>query len=431
MRNIETHIKEFLQPYANQRIALACSGGIDSMVLLYVLIKLKVRPLVLHVNYQLRGEDSNLDAQFIKEYCSENDLEYFDLIIDLKSKLINSGGNLQQEARKVRYEFFESFNDGNTKMLLAHHADDQVETFFLNIARGGGIMGLSCMLEENKIFLRPLLPFFKKEVHEYALKENLKWREDVSNEKLNYSRNKLRKVFIPEMETYHPTFKTEVLYLIDKFQHTQKDLEGKVKPIFDEILVTKLLNFQVFDSLNKEEVNALVRRFDLKSSNVSRLMELRIGENGKFLQFSKGHSYLSIQKIFKEESAFRFVLKEERIPTNWQLIIEKDAEFPKSFDKSIIYLNPEKIIGELKLRKWRKGDRIKPIGLSGSKLVSDILKDAKVPLAFRENQWVVHDHKNLIWLVGYAVCRDVVANNAEAVWKVRVDGILDSLTLQP
>jgi tRNA(Ile)-lysidine synthase len=421
MRNIETHIKEFLQPYHNQRIVLACSGGIDSMVLLHALIKLNLQPVILHVNYQLRGEDSNLDAQFIKAYCLANRLVYFDLNIDLKLHLTNFGGNLQQEARKVRYDFFDSFNDGNTKILLAHHADDQIETFFLNLSRGGGIMGLSCMLQENERYLRPLLPFLKKEINTYALNENLKWREDVSNEKLDYSRNKLRNVFIPEMEISHPKLKSDVLYLIEKFQENQSALELKIKPIFDALCMTKKLEFQIFDFLSQEEIHELLRMFDIKPSYVSRLSELRNKENGKFLKFSDSGAKSKIEKIFKEDDAFRFVLKQDETEITKQLVIEKNVQLPKSFDKQVIYLNPEKIAGDLKLRKWIDGDRIKPIGLSGSKLVSDILKDAKVPLAFRENQWVVHDDKNLLWLVGYAVSREALANITTPVWKVRVD----------
>lgn len=421
MRKIEAHIQNFLQPYTNQRIAVACSGGVDSMLLLNLLIKFKIHPAVLHVNYQLRGEDSMLDAQFIKSFCIENRLEYFDLNINLKSKLNLNGGNLQQEARRIRYQFFESFNDGNTKILLAHHADDQIETFFLNLARGGGIMGLSCMLEVNGIYLRPLLPFLKKEIIEYAHEECLKWREDVSNEKLDYSRNKLRKVFIPQLEAINPNLKTEILYLIEKFQQTQKDLEKKVNPIYQEVVATQTLEFHVFDSLTFEEINELVRLFAFKPSFTSRLMELRNASNGKFLKFSLIDSSNKIEKIFKEGKTFRLVFREEKMATEKSISVEKNVTLPNSFDKFSIYVNPEKINGELKLRRWAKGDRIKPIGLSGSKLVSDILKDAKVPLAFRKNQWVVHDDINLIWVVGHSVSRDAVANNKSPVWKVSVD----------
>ncbi len=421
MRNIETHIKAFLQPYHNQRIALACSGGIDSMVLLHALIKLNFHPIVLHVNYHLRGEDSDLDAIFIKSYCSDHSIDYFDLNTDLKSQLKTFGGNLQQEARKVRYDFFNSFDDGNTKILLAHHADDQIETFFLNLTRGGGMMGLSCMLEENEMYLRPLLPFLKKEIHAYALNENLKWREDVSNEKLDYSRNKLRHVFIPEMETQHPKLKSDVLCLIEKFQEKQRQLELDVKPIFDEVCKTHILKFQIFDSMNQEEINELLRMFDIKPSYYSRLIKLRKSENGKFLQFSASNVNQDIQKIFKEDAAFRFLMNEENTKILKKMVIEKNVQLPNSFDKFSIYLNPEKIVGELKLRKWIDGDRMRPIGLSGSKLVSDILKDGKVPLAFRENQWVVHDDKDLLWLVGFAVSVVALANNTTPVWKVSVE----------
>ena len=223
------------------------------------------------------------------------------------------------------------------------------------------------------------------------------------------------------MEAINPNLKTEILYLIEKFQQTQKDLEKKVNPIYQEVVATQTLEFHVFDSLTFEEINELVRLFAFKPSFTSRLMELRNASNGKFLKFSLIDSSNKIEKIFKEGKTFRLVFREEKMATEKSISVEKNVTLPNSFDKFSIYVNPEKINGELKLRRWAKGDRIKPIGLSGSKLVSDILKDAKVPLAFRKNQWVVHDDINLIWVVGHSVSRDAVANNKSPVWKVSVD----------
>lgn len=425
MGEIEKHISNLLKQYSGKKIAVACSGGIDSMVLLHVLVKLNYQPKVLHVNYQLRGQDSDLDEAFIKNYCFEHNLTFDALHIDLKSQLELKGGNLQQEARNIRYDFFESRNDGGTVILLAHHADDQVETFFLNLARGGGLMGLSCMLEENGIYLRPLLPFFKDELRLYAKNEGVNWREDVSNYKFDYARNKLRNVFIPRMEVFNLGLKKQILLLIEQFQCTQKALAFKIRPLVNEVIETNTLKFHVFDELHSEEINEFIRLLDLKPTFSERLMKLRYSENGKILKCNKG----KFVKIVKEENAFRFLASLERKESKHFLIIEENVELPLVFDKFTLYINPEKIKGKLNLRYWRNGDRIRPIGMGGSKLVSDVLKDAKIPLTLKAEQLIVHDEQHVLWIVGHCVSRDAIADQQHTIWKVSVDRKQDSVTL--
>lgn len=425
MGEIETHINQLLKQYAGKKIAVACSGGIDSMVLLHVLVKLNYLPKVLHVNYQLRGQDSDLDEAFIENYCTQHNLTFDAFHIDLKSQLERKGGNLQQEARNIRYDFFESNSDGGTVILLAHHADDQVETFFLNLARGAGIMGLSCMLEENGIYLRPLLPFFKDELRLYAKNEGVNWREDVSNYKIDYSRNKLRNVFIPQMEAFNFGLKKQILLLIEQFQGAQKALAFKIQPLVNKVIETNALKFHVFDELNSEEINEFIRLLNMKPSFSDRLKKLRFAENGKILKCTKG----KFEIIVKEENTFRFLPSLERKESKHFLIIEKNVELPLVFDKSAVYFNPEKINGKLNLRYWRNGDRIRPIGLQGSKLVSDVLKDAKIPLSEKAEQLIVHDEQHVLWIVGHCVSRDAIADKQHAIWKVSVEWKQDSLTL--
>ena len=176
-----------------------------------------------------------------------------------------------------------------------------------------------------------------------------------------------------------------------------------------------------------------MRLFDLKSTFVKRLIELRKAPNGKFLDLSKSSFTFSnknsFEKIYRENNGFRFIKKTDQNSQNCKLNIEKNASLPQVFDKNFIYLNPKKLNGEFKLRNWQKGDRIKPIGVNGSKLVSDVLKDAKVPLAVRSNQLIVHDANKVLWVVGHCVSREGIADSNQPIWKVSVDTKLDSLTL--
>ena len=162
MHRIEKHIQSNWSHLSSKAISIACSGGLDSMVLLALFCKLELDVNVLHVNYKLRGQDSEDDEKFVRKFCQSKSIKCEVRQIDLNEHL-KSGGNLQQKARDFRYKWFQEIANGsdNNRIALAQHADDQVETFFINLARKSGIMGLACMPEENNGIIRPLLPFKK------------------------------------------------------------------------------------------------------------------------------------------------------------------------------------------------------------------------------------------------------------------------------
>lgn len=225
----------------SKNLFLACSGGVDSMVLLHLLVKADFQVSVLHVNYHLRGEDSYNDAQFVKSSCEKLNLPCYLKSVNTNQILQEKGGNLQDVARKIRYNWFNEITekDPSNFILLAHHNDDQVETFFQHIARKSGILGLAGMLQNYNQIVRPLLNSSKEEILEFAKSNDILWREDKSNIKNDYTRNKLRNILLPEVINQIPTLKDSVLTLVKAFQDTQKDLELKVKPIVFNILETK------------------------------------------------------------------------------------------------------------------------------------------------------------------------------------------------
>ena len=169
MQKLERHIEEKLRGLNNKVFYVACSGGLDSICLAYALHSLGFDSRVVHVNYQLRGEDSEKDARFVEAFCEQNEIEFQKRTVNLAEQL-QDGGNLQELARNYRYQWFKEIIDTDEKncVVLAHHADDQVETFFLNLARKSGVMGLACMPFENKGIYRPLLEITKSQLKAYA-----------------------------------------------------------------------------------------------------------------------------------------------------------------------------------------------------------------------------------------------------------------------
>lgn len=403
MLNSSEHTRIIWQNLRNRNVFLACSGGVDSMVLLHLLRALKVNLTVIHVNYQLRGEASDQDANLVEKICQENNIPFEIRTVDLK-KTLENGGNLQEEARKVRYSWFDDIlaEDTNNRITLAHHQDDQVETFLMNLSRKSGVIGLACMKAEHNGIVRPLLDFSKTEILVYAKKHAIEWREDRSNSSNNYARNRLRNEFIPYVKSEIPHFDTSVLTLVKAFQQKQTELEQKVEPIIQTIVDTCALPISTFEALTEYQKVELLRQLDIPASYVCRLHELN--ERGKQVEFNNA----AFQSAVRDEDQFTFLKEKE---SSFKLVIEEVDALPKDFDKQHVFFDASKIQGELQLRKWAIGDRISPVGMKGSQLVSDIIKDAKITADAKRNQLVVHDDSSVHWCVGLKIGRKAIANS--------------------
>lgn len=416
MNSLKQHIKQFIQPFKDETLFVACSGGIDSMVLLDLLSSVHQHIHVLHVNYHLRGEDSNQDQQLIENECNKRNIPFTVLEIDLKSELNTNNSNLQDKARKVRYDFFEKqLSEKPSKIVVAHHQDDQIETFFINISRKSGIMGLSAMLPFHNNILRPLLSISRADINQYALVKGINWREDRSNLENTYQRNKWRNIFLPLIEKENSDIKQSVLLLIEKFQETQSILENKVSDLNLQISATGALSFKEFDNLSMEELFELLRQLNLGTTgNLKELQKLRLSDKGKKLTLQQNN----FTEIICEDSYFFF--KENELNTLPRLKLTSISQLPSTFNKESIYLNKAKINGELVLRYWKIGDRIEPIGLNGSKLISDIITDAKVPHHERNQQLVLCDNVAIHWCVGLSIGSKAIAKPGDDIIHVEL-----------
>lgn len=416
MADLLSNIKKFIEPLRGETIHLACSGGIDSMVLLHLLSLSHSKLKVLHVNYGLREKDSDLDEEFVRETCKNLKIPIKVLKSNLKQQLLMENGNLQNEARKERYNFFnEVVALEGGYIALAHQEDDQIETFFINLTRDAGFMGLSAMQKINGVFVRPLLGVSRKEIEEYARLNAIQWREDKSNSENKYQRNKWRNLFLPSLYKEIPELKSRVLTLIDQFQNEQHIIENKLKEYSNTILNKKELSFRDFDTLNDFEIIELLRQLALPFSLLEEIKKLRRSQKGKRISLNDSN----IKEITNESDHFGFVYSNTNF-TGLKLIVEELEKLPETFDKSAIYLDPEKIKGELKIRKWELGDRLKPIGINGSKLVSDILTDAKTPHSERRDQYVLCDDEKILWSIGNSISREAIASAGSKILKVSV-----------
>ena len=424
MSEIIQHISANWIHLKSKKIFLACSGGVDSMTLLSIFHSLHFNMEVLHVNYNLRGDDSILDKELVEKTCQKLTIPFHLFDIQLQDQLDEFGGNLQEVARNVRYDFFEKFRtkSENNYIALGHHLDDQIETFFMHIARKSGMMGMSCMKAENNRFIRPLLSFSKDLIIEYANENRIYWREDYSNKTNKYKRNILRNILIPELIESIPTLKESINHLISIFQENQALIEEKVSVFLKKIKKDNFISFDLFDSLTNEERIELLRQLNQKPGLLIDLEKIRNSQKGKNIRLEKNEDCPFIS-ISREEDCFVFEAEVSNIKLP-ELIIEKVYSLPEFYTKNEIYIDSAKLKGELILRKWQNGDRMQPIGLKGSKLLSDIIKDAKIPTFKKKDILVLTDQETIIWCVGIRISSKHIANNhSKEIIKITLQNI--------
>ncbi|MBI2259476.1 MAG: tRNA lysidine(34) synthetase TilS [Flavobacteriia bacterium] len=396
----------------NKTIYLACSGGVDSMVLLDLLLKSGLNCTVLHVNYQLRAIESELDEKFVVDYCKNKNIPVNVLKItnEQKNDLLKS--NLQEKARKIRYNWFNTFlKDRNSLLLLAHHLDDQIETFYMNLARKSGVKGLSCMKFKSKKVFRPLLHCSKNSILKYANACNLEWREDSSNSTLKYNRNKLRNEILPNLFKNNSTLKKSILEFISVCQNTDAENTKIINKLVYKVKIDELLTSEEWNELNDDQKVKFIEHFNFLAS--------QLGEWEKLLNCQKGKKISSKKFIvYREKNGFSFVNLKKKTPLP-RLIIDKVYELPTTFNKEEIFLDPTKIIGKLHHRIWNEGDKISILGTNGKKLVSDIIKDNLVASYLKNQIIVVHDDSNIHLCVGLAVGKEALADkNSENILKI-------------
>ena len=409
--NIESSFYHLLRNHDAEHYYIAVSGGCDSMVMLSLFQKQKRPFTVLHVNYHLRGEESDGDEAFVRQFCEDNSIPFYVLSHKLSSDL-KDGGNLQNLARKVRYDFFKSYLSKHESAILclAHHQDDQEEGFWMAMARGGGLRAMSGMNTFKKPFLRPFLKHRKIEILNYARVHNIKWREDLSNQSNKYTRNIWRNVLLPKLKAKfrHISSSVELLqkHFDEQANHDRKASRLLIPSTFQDFEITR----EELIRLNSNQWIEFLDQMNIRKNLALPIIELLNGENGKkiFLD-SNDNNY---RAVWKRDNSLYFEIKAQTSsppPVFTTRIIDS---LPRKFSKRELYLDPNKIKGNLSVRRWQNGDRMCPIGLKGSKLVADILKDDKAHASDKSTHWVLVDEEKIISLIGYRIDQRAIANEA-------------------
>ncbi len=404
----------------DDRILLAVSGGIDSMVMAHMFKKSGYNYGIAHCNFSLRDEASDQDEVLVRKYSSKTKVPFYSKKFETEKVAKSRKISIQMAARELRYEWFEDVRKKhNYKYIaIAHNKDDVVETFLMNIARGTGIRGLSGIKVRKGNIIRPILFLARIEIEEFQEKNNIAFREDSSNSSLKYSRNKIRHVLIPELEDLNPNFKNNLLktisYTSDATEIFIESIEEKKKSILHEQPGMITINI---DSLKKLKFAGtylfeFIKVYGFSKEIIPDIFYNLDRTSGKQF-YSKTHRLIKdreqliitpIQK--KGSSIFRIKENVKQIETPIHLILKKektDHVFKPCNSKKIAYLDYDQLLFPLLLRKWEKGDKFQPLGLLHRKKLSDFFVDEKVSLNEKEKTWLLVSNKSIIWVIGHRI----------------------------
>jgi len=392
------------------KIYLAISGGIDSMVLSHLLHYFKIEHTLLHCNFNLREEASLKDEQFIIDYAISKDIPYhtisFDTIKESKVRKLNT----QECARVLRYNWFNTFliQHQNSILLTAHHLDDSIETFFINTLRGTGLKGLSGIANGKNQIYRPLLKFTKEEITEFALTQNITFREDESNASDNYLRNKLRHHIIPDLKK----LSTNLTGKMNTMMTELNDIDLFISDFIKTFISKHKFNIEKINTIPEFMWYKLFSDYGVSRKNNSEIIKLIKSHTGATYK-TESHTLLRNREellISKNEKVEPIDL---RVESNTHVIEVHNGKltFQKIEDiKSIVfssnsaYLDLEKLQFPLTVRNWKQGDKIQPLGMkSGSKLISDVLINKKINKFKKEKQLVIQSNNKVIWIVDLMV----------------------------
>lgn len=396
------HVNSDFDFLKKSKLLVCLSGGVDSMVLIDLLRRLNYDVSVAHCNFKLRGDESDLDEKFVKKYCYDNSIQFFSK--SFHTKLSNH--SLQMAARTLRYDWFNELLKKNNKdyILTAHHLDDSLETFIINLSRASGIEGFTGISPVNDKIVRLLTVFSKKQILEYAKNNKIHWREDSTNKKDDYQRNYIRNQIIPLLKKLYPNFLSQSKKTMNFLKNSQLVIDKYIEAVKKEKFVIKndeIIIEKKFVRCNKNDIYNLFKDYGFK--NPKEILMLCNSISGKIIE-SVSHVLLSDRTnliLKKKSKEYDQVIKVDMKGIEDPIRISiKTGDFVSKSNSKSIFISKNDIKFPLYLRKLKKGDLIYPLGMKGKKLISKYFKDEKMSFFDKQNQWLLCNNNEVMWIVG-------------------------------
>ncbi len=429
----QEHIAQQKLFQTEERILLAFSAGIDSVVLAELLLASKFKIGIAHVNFQLRGNESDENENFAKAFAAKHGLAFYAIRFDTLAFAAEEKISIQMAARKLRYDWFETIRlqEHYDSIVTAHHLSDSIETFFINISRGTGIAGLHGISLHINYIKRPLLSFTKKEITAYAEKNNFAWQEDSSNQKDAYLRNHIRHNIVPEFEKINPSFANQIDELLLEISEVEKikniwlsdlqqiGLEKKDGHIRISIDWLKSL------SQGKYFLSQTLKSFGFSITSSNDCWKALDKQSGiQFFSAShrlvKDRDYLLIETLSEEQlaqqaAATHFLWQPSQMVLDLGPFVIEGLESTSvpaldQLSSNQACLNADLLEFPLQIRKWQAADSFQPLGMQGNKKLSDFFIDEKFSLIEKDNTFVMVSGTDIVWVIGHRISEKYKVN---------------------
>ena len=401
----------------NSKLLLAVSGGVDSIVLLHLLHSLQYNCVVAHCNFHLRGEESDSDADFVKKTAECLGLKFLKIDFETQKFASKEKISIEMAARNLRYDWFEKVRqqEGCDCIVVAHHNDDSIETFFLNLVRGTGIKGLSGIAPKNGFVVRPLLECSREEIINYAKNHSLSHCVDSTNKDNSYRRNFIRNKIMPLFDELNPSFRSMMLENMKRIANASDFIFNCISSYCNDLIISVDDETRIsIDILQKQPSPSLVlyellTPFGFNSRVIEQIFQHLSSESGKRFfssshQLIKDRSYLIVAPIKStDEEIFLINEGDSVVESPLKITIKKGLVADCLIQKTncVATLDLQKLSFPLKLRRWKNGDWFVPFGMKGRKKLSDFFADKKYSLLDKENCWLLVDSKDtIVWVVG-------------------------------
>ena len=435
LQDFQNHIKTTFPFLTGKRLLIAISGGLDSVVLTHFCNNLDLDISLAHCNFNLRGTESDADEEFVVRLANHLNLEIFVQHFTTQDYAEKNNVSIQMAARELRYDWFYDLAKALEfdYILTAHHADDNLETVLINLTRGTGITGLTGIPEVNGKLIRPLLPFSRAALEQFAEKKGLLWREDSSNTSDKYLRNKIRHQIIPVLKEINPELLHNFKITTDNLKDTADIVEESLNAVAKRAIVDlneDYIKFKIseFKKVNNPKAYLYEMFKDYGFTEWGNMVALLDAQSGKQL-FSNTHRLLKDREhLILSKSNDSDVVKialsgiealdcPVNIPNGRLRFTEVNKM--ENTDANTIYMDKNKLKFPLNIRKWFSGDFFYPLGMKGTKKLSKYFKDKKLSLIDKEQVLLLCSQDDIVWVVGMrADERFKVDARTEAIIKV-------------
>lgn len=421
---------------ANHHIIVAVSGGLDSVALCHLLHKSGVNFSIAHCNFQLRGAESDRDESFVKQLAQKYNKQIAVKHFTTQQYADENKISIQLAARQLRYHWFkemqqainsDKINTSNIEhrtsyIALAHHQNDNIETVLFNLFRGTGVAGLTGMdaFDRERKLIRPLLPFTKDALLQYAQQQGLQFVEDSSNSSDKYSRNYIRNQVFPLVTQHFANAESNISASISRLAEVAAIYNNAIVEIKDKLLqkVGEEYKISVLKLQKQQQLQTIVwetiKDFGFAATQVTEVIKLLNANTGSYInsgthRILKNRDWLLINPLLQKDW-HHIIIEKNTGQVNFEsgiLQVKTPAlsakELSPSPDKNIAFLNASKIEYPLILRKWKQGDYFYPLGMNKKQKLSKFFINQKLSVADKEKVWVLESASRVVWVIGYRI----------------------------